>query len=168
MSCDDSLSRAGEACEREGNHACSVERDAHLECVGGQWTSVESCRGPEGCKPSSSVSCDTSRANPGEACGAALPENWSCSADGKALLACKDKRWTESRKCRGAKGCKVSGAVVGCDTSIADEGDACAQEREAACSADGKAALECKGGKYQRARACAHGCKADEAAVKCD
>ena len=57
--CDVGQAEIGEACRREENHACSVDRGAMLVCRGGAFRLASRCRGAHGCVASAShVDCD--------------------------------------------------------------------------------------------------------------
>ncbi len=87
-----------------------------------------------GCKPNVGDTCEKGKA----AC-----------IDGKSMLSCQEGKFI-SVPCKGAKGCGVEGDSVKCDVSGNAAGDLCSKDDEGtgACSADGKAQVVCKGGKF--------------------
>ncbi|HVH45265.1 MAG TPA: hypothetical protein VM925_23090 [Labilithrix sp.] len=106
--------------------------------------------------------------NPSGGIGApCAPEGgYECTADRRALTACRGGRTVLASTCRGARGCTV-GNAVDCDHSVAMIGDACDGPREIACSQDSKALLRCSNGVYQFAEACRNACLATSGRVLC-
>ena len=61
FNCDDSIAEAGDPCEAENNHACSVDHKAIHVCHSKQFVQLKACTGPKGCTfdPSTDkLSCD--------------------------------------------------------------------------------------------------------------
>lgn len=113
VDCDTSLSKEGDKCTRESNHACGLDKKSHLVCKGGKFTLVENCRGEKACREvGDKIDCDDSLANVGEPCDTA--DNHACAVDGKAVLKCNGSKWTADDACKGRKVCKVTGTEVGC------------------------------------------------------
>ncbi len=57
VDCDQSLANLNDACDEEGNYACTVDKKASLKCVGKKWTMDEQC--PNSCSVSSTeVACN--------------------------------------------------------------------------------------------------------------
>jgi hypothetical protein len=84
------------------------------------------------------------------------------------LLECVDSKWT-AIPCRGEKGCSGT-AVVSCDHTIANVGDACGDDENHSCSEDHKAQLKCEKHKWVEIAQC-RGPKACETKFpfsKCD
>jgi hypothetical protein len=62
FSCDDSVAEAGDPCESENNHACSVDKKAIHVCRGHAFVTLKQCPGPKGCTfdpATDKLSCDT-------------------------------------------------------------------------------------------------------------
>jgi hypothetical protein len=155
----------GAACKNEGEAVCK-DKAAILTCKDGKWDEA-SCRGPDGCvKGGALVRCDESAAQDGDPCGSE-GERYSCSVDKKSELRCDKGKWKVVGKCGGPGGCEAKYPVVKCDSSIASAGDPCARDKDAACSADGKAILECKNGKFVQTESCPGNCKVDALLVRC-
>jgi hypothetical protein len=100
----------------------------------------------------------------------------SCSSDGeakcmdpKAALLCHGKKWTRM-DCRGAKGCALTGALVDCDESAAEEKDFCDHEGNYSCSVDKKSQLKCEKNGWKVDTKCLgpKGCSATSTMVDCD
>lgn len=151
----------GEPCPSdEGKWQCSPDKKMLLECQGKHWKKKDDCRGQNGCVVNASgYKCDKGEGNEGDACTADNEGNAACAPDKKALLVCKGGKLTKTQLCKGRHGCRQMGPKIQCDSSTADLGDPCEDGRsEAACTADKKAMLECKGGKYQKSRDCKQQC----------
>jgi hypothetical protein len=109
----------------------------------------------QGCKPKLGDSCS----NNGDA---------KCMDPSSALL-CQNKKWTRL-ECRGAKGCLLSGAIVECDASAAEERDFCDREGNFSCSTDKKTQLKCEKNAWKVDMKCQgpKGCNASATLVECD
>jgi hypothetical protein len=178
---------AGGSCKgQDGSFACADHNTA-LFCKDSVWNAA-ACRGVKGCTNTAGrVDCDRSIARIGDPCyGAPVYSSimglWNPACDEKlsTLLACKDGAFVLDRSCRGAGGCNPEQAStglspeLGCDRSIASEGEPCNYEfitdGWGACSADKKTALACdkdEHGKYVVSAVCA-GPKGCEAAARMD
>src|SRR5690606_5071215 len=122
--------KAGGSCKFEAKEVCLEDKKA-LACHDGQWEEL-SCKGPEGCsKASAEMLCDQSVAEEGDVCN--LSDDYVCTADGKAMLQCKENRWTLSQTCLGERACVMEKKRVTCDNSIANVGDACNEADDYAC-----------------------------------
>lgn len=155
--CDQSVAQADDLCVDDEKAVCTPDNKAALECKGGKWTLKDRCLGPKGCTTDAQfVHCDNSLANIGDPCGQA--DDHACALDQKSMLVCKADKWELQSHCRGAKACRMDGDDVTCDESVAAVGDPCGTEGGAACSADMKAVLECKGGKMALDENCKKGC----------
>ncbi|MBI4951659.1 MAG: hypothetical protein HY908_06470 [Myxococcales bacterium] len=149
VGCRDEL-RAGDACApAERGHMRCQNATTALACQQGTWQQVP-CHGPQGCSGSGYAGvCDDGVAVLGEPCvqAASRPagEDHACSSDGRSTLVCLTGRWEAARACRGEKGCTHEGAVVRCDQTRAEAGDACNDSQSAfgACSVDGTTMLRC-------------------------
>lgn len=61
FNCDDSVAEAGDPCEAENNHACSVDHKAIHICRSKLFVQLKACAGPKGCTFDSNtdrLSCD--------------------------------------------------------------------------------------------------------------
>lgn len=156
--CDQSGAQGGDACNLVDHHVCSADKRAMLECKNNKWAVVQSCLGERGCAEEPNlVRCDNSIATAGDACRE--EPDYACTADKKAVLACKGGQFVQSRLCRGPNGCAVVGAkdkgfTVACDDSVAAVGDPCEKDGHYSCSSDGRAVLACAGGKFTSDERC--------------
>lgn len=159
--------KSGDSCKNEGEAVCDGKQTI-ITCKGGKWEAV-SCKGPEGCAEQGAiVKCDETLAAEGDPCGSQTDEHYSCSTDKKSQLKCESGKWKMVGKCGGPKACEAKFPFVNCDNSISAVGDPCAKEGDASCSTDGKAILECKGGKFAETQKCDGKCKAEGLFVKCE
>lgn len=73
-------------------------------------------------------------------------------------------------ECRGAKGCAVTGNVVDCDMSQAEEKDFCDQDGNFSCTSDRKAQLKCEKNAWKVDTRCSgpKGCTTSPKLVECD
>lgn len=164
--CDQSIARAGDACV--GGEACTPDAQEHLRCESGRFVSVGRCGGPAGCVVErGSIACDTSRGEAGDPCREAGAR--ACARDARAVLECRDGRLAMRATCRGPRGCVEQPKTPACDDTLAEPGDACEPEGQAACSSDGASELRCMRGAFARVRICRHPpCKAGDDEVLCD
>ena len=92
-------------------------------------------------------------------------------ADPSTGLFCSNGKLTPMT-CSGPRACTPasSGGGVDCDNSVANEGDGCNQADDVACSADGKAALQCKAAKFTLAATCKgpRSCQLKDNKIFCD
>jgi hypothetical protein len=167
VTCDDSVGAAGDGCRAEGDLVCAADGRTLLACRDGAFVVSEACRGDAGCfVRSGEVVCDQSRASAGDACtqeGAV-----GCSAEAPAVVACRGGEFRITRVCKGPRGCVVAAGALDCDDSLADEGDPCEGERQAACARNLRHALVCREGAFARAKDCPNGCRAEAERVRCD
>ncbi len=152
--------KAGDACEGESIQ-CSDKQHALL-CVNGHFAAT-SCLGPKGCATNQ---CDQSKVEPNSAC----TEGAACSADGKSMLECKDRKFVVTSNCSGPEGCHpfVQGRLE-CDQSKGKLGDLCSGGG-VTCSLDGKDMLKCEGNKFVLDSSCRgpKGCSRSGIMVNCD
>ena len=98
------------------------------------------------------------------AIGGACRAGGGCSPDGKALVHCVDGKFVLNQRCRGKDERCVTDpktAESGCvDMYAGAVGDPCEGE-DNACTVDGHAMLECKGGVYVVKTSCKT-CKGDD------
>ncbi len=166
--CDSTLAEETDRCE-EGSFTCRTDGKARLKCINGRYALDGQCLGDDGCSVAGSIaSCDTSKAELGDACEDA--GSVACSIDGTTMLLCEG-RWIEGSKCR--KGCRRRGSaqtgLVECEEELAQRLGPCAPEGALACEKDGKSLLSCRSGRYQPTRECKGetGCVASGFAVEC-
>ncbi len=98
----------GDSCDTNG-FLCNDEQSA-LECRAGTWTRIP-CRGPRGCVVADDVICDMSRNLENDPCPATLPDlegDGICTADGKALLTCRQGTMVKTNTC---SSCVVTGTA---------------------------------------------------------
>jgi hypothetical protein len=159
--------KAGEACKTEDEAACQ-DKQTMVMCKSQKWQ-LAACKGPEGCAQQGAiVKCDETLAQEGDDCGVQTGDHYSCSLDKKTQLKCEAGKWKLSAKCGGPKGCEAKFPFVNCDNSISAVGDPCSKDGDAACSTDGKAIVECKGGKFEETQKCDGKCVASGLFVKCE
>jgi hypothetical protein len=138
-------------------------------CQDGKYIAAP-CRGPKGCSVAgTTVSCDFSGNQDGDACPSAGEGEAACTADKQQMVLCRGGRY-QLEACRGPKHCDATGAKVECDNSLQVEGDRCATEESAACSVDKQKTLMCKGGKFAVRQICRgpKKCDAQSGRVTCD
>lgn len=164
VSCDDTMAAAGDNCFDEGeDYACTVDGKQALICKAGKFTLYQECRGSKGCVVlggmfggPAKISCDATLQTKGDPC--TKPGVFSCSADYKNMLICKDGKMEIYRYCRGQNGCQLKGSDYDCDLSLSEINDPCGIPGMIVCSSDGKNELVCRGGKFELSRACKKGC----------
>lgn len=161
VACDNDAFSPGDPCVSARNdYACGADKVSVVRCVGEHWKLAGKCPGPKGCSSQrQKVSCDDSLADLGMPC--ATEGSGACSGDKKTVLRCEHGVMAEAAKCRGARGCSIAGSPPApvCDTTIAQVGDACQSDDEAACSVDGKQFLRCRDHVMTAMQACAKGCE---------
>jgi hypothetical protein len=171
-SCDFSGNKPGDPCSSDDEGAATCSNQAGmLACHGGRYALVP-CRGSRGCvNAEGRALCDTSIAEPGDACG---DENLkACSGDGSQVLICKQHTMQRFYLCRGEGGCASSAAKLSCDTSVAKLGDACDKKLEGqafSCTPDEREILVCKGGAFVLDQSCKPGqkCRLVGTSTKCE
>lgn len=106
------------------------------------------------CKPKIGQKCTTGKA---------------VCMDSKTELACIGGVYAEV-PCRGTAGCTANRSAVVCDNSIAQAGDGCDLEDDAACSIDKKAMLKCRSFKFTPVLSCkgAKSCQILGSNINCD
>lgn len=172
--CDSSIAAEGDVCEvdpaaKNVEYACTADRKAVVTCKDGKWRKVESCTGPRGCAATGSIDCDGPTASPGDFCVKEEKADYACSPDRKAQLRCDAGGWKIESACLGEKGCSTSGLDVECDDSVQHPGAPCEKEDEGSsvCSTDEKTILDCKDGKFVKARTCPKACKVGKDTIEC-
>ena len=150
-----------------GQTACA-DKSSALFCLDGKFAAM-TCRGPLGCTGGGGdVTCDNNLALENDGCD--KEKDLSCSVDKKAELRCRSNKFAIASTCRGPKGCAFEGNTLHCDTDVALLNDVCEDEDDAACAADKKALLKCKGGNYALDNTCKgpKGCSVVGTEVHCD
>ena len=149
--CDTSIAEEGDECHVEdaspgANEACTADRTAKLECLGGKFVHEEHCRGPAGCDVATKR-CDTSVTALGDAC---RPEgDATCSADGKRVLRCRDGKQAKGEWCHGPGGCQLheDAGIFSCDQRIGAVGEGCTSIGDS-CTLDGSQVIACERGRF--------------------
>jgi hypothetical protein len=113
-----------------------------------------SCLGPSGCQRAGKddVACDNPVAVVGDGCN--QPKDTACSKDRAAALVCAGDRFVLAQPCKGPRGCMVTGETLYCDNALAEPGDLCTLEGDAACKSDRAAFMKCVKGTFQITNAC--------------
>lgn len=156
--CDQSVAEDKDACNLADDYVCTSDKKGMLQCTKNKWTLVQSCLGDRAClMEKKKVTCDNSVANVNDACRE--EEDYACTPDKKAALACRQSRFVQASLCKGPKGCRVTGSKeqgfkVECDDSVAQVGDACEKEEHFSCASDEKSILKCKNKKFEIEEKC--------------
>jgi len=168
VSCDNDTFAPGEPCDvSQNDYECGPDKVSVVRCTAKHWKLAGKCPGPKGCtSQKQKVSCDDSVADIGMPC--ATEGSAACSGDKRALLQCKNGMMMEQAKCRGAAGCDATSGVPKCDSTIAEVGDACGNDDEAACSSDGKQLLRCRSHVMAATQACKKTCKVAGTEISCN
>ena len=156
VTCDDTMAALGDSCFDEGeDYACTTDNKQALVCKKGKFELHQECRGSKGCVVQggmfggpAKISCDTTLQAKGDPC--TKPGVFSCSADYKNMLICKDGKMEIYRYCRGQNGCQLKGNDYDCDLSLSEVNDPCGIPGMIVCSSDGKNELVCRGGKFEQ------------------
>ncbi len=172
ISCDITKNKPGDQCstDDEGAAVC-LDKKQMVACRGGKYR-LEECRGPDGCqKEDARAKCDMSISVPGDSCHD--PGSKACSTDGKQLLSCQDGKMTLVNYCRGKDGCTAApGGKLGCDMSVAKEGDPCGKTMDAriACADDKSGIVKCEHGKFVSDEKCKAGkkCSTEDGNISCE
>ncbi len=149
--------------KKEAGGSCSIGQVACLEahtglfCVAGHFATM-TCLGPTGCQAlaQGDVACDNPVAKIGDGCNQV--KDAACSADRTMALVCTGEKFVLAQPCKGPRGCTTAGETVYCDNALAEPGDLCTEEGDAACKADHTSFMKCVQGKFQVTNAC-HGPK---------
>lgn len=119
VTCDNSLAKLDDVCREENDYACAVpDLKSALVCRGGKFVLASHCKGPKACRITGEkatgfkVECDDSIAVEGDPCD--KEGHYACAADGKRILACKEKRYAGDDRCKAKEKCMVKGGMVGC------------------------------------------------------
>jgi len=144
--CDNTMGDVGDGCAHEGARACSGDGKYEIRCRDSRFAIEWSCR--NGCKldDNSNPKCSPM----GEVGDVCRPDSIVCDGAQKNELSCVDGKLAQHRTCNGPRGCQtLSGGGVGCDRSIALEGEACQEEGTGACDTTRKNVLVCSGGHFK-------------------
>ena len=107
LKCDTDVADPKDPCEDEGDLSCALDGKSLLRCKKEKYVVEGTCKGPDGCKSSGgNFRCDDSKADVGDACH--VENNFACTFDGKALLACHDHTFKLDRPCK--KSCTAADA----------------------------------------------------------
>lgn len=156
--CDQSVAEDKDVCNLVDDFVCTADKKGMLQCTKNKWTLVQSCLGERACvMEKKKVTCDNSVASIGDACRE--EEDYACSVDKKAALACRKSVFTQASLCKGPKGCRVTGTKeqgfkVECDDSVATAGDSCEKDEHFSCSSDERAILKCRSKKFEVEEKC--------------
>ncbi len=103
----------------------------------------------------------------GKSCNSLL-DDVTCG-DPQTRFTCEAGMW-KPEVCLGPGGCKVSGDLVECDTTLAAEAAPCSTSGDVACSRDRKSMLRCAAGKWTLSERCLGpgACTSTERSVLCD
>jgi hypothetical protein len=168
VSCANDSYASGEPCDpAQHDYECGPDKVSVVRCKGKHWRLAGKCPGPKGCTShGQKVSCDDSIADVGMPC--AIEGSAACSGDKSMLLKCKNGAMIEETKCRGAKACDVSDGTPRCDTSVAQAGDPCNTDDDAACAADGKQLLRCRSHVMVSMQTCKGACRVSGSEISCN
>jgi hypothetical protein len=168
VACDNDTFAAGEPCDvAQNDYECGPDKVSVVQCKNKHWKLAGKCPGPKGCaSQKQKVTCDDSVADVGMPC--ATEGSAACSGDKQSLLKCKNGAMGQDAKCRGAKGCDATSGVPKCDTTIAEAGDTCGADDEAACSSDTKSLLRCRSHVMVSMQQCKGACKVSGSDILCN
>ena len=115
--CDTSIAEPGDACREENLKACTADGTQVLICKQHTMQRFYQCRGAGGCvSTGGKLSCDTSVAKLGDACDKKLEgQAFSCSPDGREILACKGGAFALDETCKTGLKCRLLGASTKCE-----------------------------------------------------
>ncbi len=159
------------ACHGKAGDDCTdtpgscTDNASHLVCVKGKYV-LETCKGKAGCTDDKSLTCDNTKATPGDGCG--REGSRACSDDGTKELRCRDSQFAVEWSCRG--GCTLDENSNPKCTPTGEIGDVCRPE-SIVCDGAQKTQLDCVDGKLAAEKTChgALGCKTEPGGgVRCD
>jgi hypothetical protein len=149
--CDNTKADVGDGCAHEGSRACSQDGKYELRCRGSAYAVEWSCRNGCALDADNNPKC-TPMGEVGDVC---RPDSIVCDGKRQTELSCVDGKLAVHRTCHGHRGCEtLSGGGVGCDRSIAIEGEECQEEGTGACDAAQKNVLVCSGGHFHMQLQC--------------
>jgi len=144
--CDNTKADLGDGCAHEGARACSNDGKYELRCRETKFAIEWSCRGGCTLDANSNPKC-TPTGEVGDTC---RPDSIVCDGAQKTELSCVGGKLAVHRTCHGERACQtLSGGGVGCDRSIAFEGEDCQEEGTGACDTTRKNVLVCTGGHFK-------------------
>jgi hypothetical protein len=166
VACDNDVANLSDACDKEEDPACSVDKKTYLKCAGGKFVLDSACRGPKGCNwetkgNMTNFSCDTSIAAAADPCDG---DGYACAPDMKGQVHCESKKFVLVNSCKGPKGCKADETkhAIECDNNYADVNDVCSEPDDTACSTDKGSILKCRNKKFVHEKKCKKGCSFTE------
>jgi hypothetical protein len=149
--CDNTKADVGDGCGHEGTRACSQDGRFELRCRDSAYAVEWSCRGGCTLDGDNNPKC-TPTGEVGDIC---RPDSIVCDGKQQTELSCVDGRLAVHRTCHGHRGCAtLPGGGVGCDRSIAIEGEECQEEGTGACDGPQKNVLVCSGGHFHMQLQC--------------
>lgn len=110
--CDNDIADIADPCGNDGNFACTSDKLTALQCKGGKYGAIQTCRGPKSCaivhpKPKTTdIDCDFTIAAENDPCF--FPNNEACTSDKKTMLTCTGGKYTTPVACPGPNGCNVT------------------------------------------------------------
>ncbi len=150
--CDGSKADVGDGCGHDGTRACSSDGKHELRCRGSEFAIEWSCRGGCTLDADNNPKC-TPTGEVGDLC---RPDSIVCDGAQQTELSCVDGKLAVHRTCHGQRACQtLRGGGVGCDRSIALEGEDCQEEGTGACDTTRKNVLVCSGGHFHMQLHCA-------------
>jgi hypothetical protein len=156
--CDNTKADVGEGCAPEGSRACGNDGKHELRCRESKFAIEWSCRGSCALDANNNPKC-TPTGEVGDVC---RPDSIVCDGAQKTELSCAEGKLAVHRTCHGERGCMtLAGGGVGCDRSVAFEGEECQEEGTGACDTTRKNVLGCVGGHFKMQLHClgALGCE---------
>jgi hypothetical protein len=121
--CDNDLSDLGDPCHEDGDFACTTDAKTLMQCKGGKFADINTCRGPKACtvhehpeENKIGFACDDSIADANDPCDENGEE--ACSLDKRSLEQCKNGHFVFVRNCHGPGGCSYDDRSdkFACDT----------------------------------------------------
>lgn len=114
--CDTSIAEPGDVCSDESSKACASDGSQVLICKQHTMQRFYLCRGENGCvSATGKLSCDTSIAKLGDACGKQLEgQAFSCTPDKTAILVCKGGAFMLDETCKAGQKCTLVGSATQC------------------------------------------------------
>lgn len=153
FACKKKVPKAGDLCTKEGDFTCA-SNTKRMVCTKGKYIeeTCTECTQKKGFNSSSYsyAGCVAGGVGPE---GAACPAEDSVDCDGTDLVKCTNGTYHHF-KCGGSGACKHTLTGVSCDATIGNEGEACREDGDAACSPDKQSMLHCKSGKLVKDRTC--------------
>jgi len=149
--CDNTKADVGDGCAHEGARACSNDGKFELRCRESKYAVEWSCRGSCALDADNNPKC-TPKGEVGDVC---RPDSIVCDGAQKTELSCVDGKLAVRRTCHGDRACQtLPGGGVGCDRSVALEGEECQEEGTGACDTTRKNVLVCIGGHFKTRLQC--------------